>query len=275
METHMSTHRWTLVTVTFNSADALRTYWSMPPQDVRWIVVDNDSGDDTREVAASLGAEVIRLPKNVGFGKANNIGFGQSLTDFVAFVNPDVTVDFSSLCGFESRLLQSRCLLAPQLRNPDRSLQPNGRGFPLVVNKLKNRTSKAEEVGERYLRYAEDEEVRNVCWFIGAVVIGLRSTFAELGPWDERFFIYYEDSDICLRAWKAGFQCRVVGGADWVHGWARETTSFKWAPWKREIASMLRFYSRYPAFVGSNASATRAYPGISRAMGESDLLRNQ
>jgi N-acetylglucosaminyl-diphospho-decaprenol L-rhamnosyltransferase len=257
---------WSLITVTFNSEDALQTFWSRPPEGVEWIVVDNASSDQTVSVAEDLGATVIRLSKNIGFGSANNIGLSRSGGEHIAFVNPDVSVDYASLADLNKAVADGTRLVSPQLLNPDGSLQPNGRGFPLIINKLRNRGSGATTLQNNYLLYANPGEVRAVCWFIGAAVAGNRRAFERLNAWDPRFFIYYEDSDICLRAWKIGISCQVTGDVRWTHGWARETTSFKWAPWKRELASMVKFYTRYPAMVLGNRSARRQFPAVAIAM---------
>jgi N-acetylglucosaminyl-diphospho-decaprenol L-rhamnosyltransferase len=235
---------WSLITVTHNSGLALRQYWSSPPRDVEWIVVDNDSKDDTVEVARSLGARVIPLDSNIGFGAANNVGFYEARGELIGFLNPDVSADFTSLPQIAAVVNENDWLVAPQLLNSDGTQQPNGRGFPLAINKLKNRSGKSNELRDQYLLYADRGQTRKVCWFIGAAVLGRKSTFKRIDVWDDRYFIYYEDSDICLRAWAAGLECVVLGDVNWVHGWARETTKFSWSPWKRELASMTKFYSR-------------------------------
>jgi GT2 family glycosyltransferase len=73
-----------------------------------------------------------------------------------------------------------------------------------------------------------------------------RRVFQQLEPWDERFFLYYEDADIGLRASKSGTIVWLESGHNWLHGRARETTQLKFGPWRREIASMAIFYMRYP-----------------------------
>uniref|UniRef100_UPI003CFAFC34 glycosyltransferase n=1 Tax=Campylobacter coli TaxID=195 RepID=UPI003CFAFC34 len=92
-------NQWTLISVSYNSGEALRRFWldAALPHSVRWIVVDNASTDDSVSVARAAGAEVIQLSENIGFGAANNLGFEQADSPYVGFVNPDVRVDFDSL----------------------------------------------------------------------------------------------------------------------------------------------------------------------------------
>lgn len=251
----MTVPDWTLITVTHNSQAALERHWGgwAPLAGQAWVVVDNASTDDSVAVASRLGARVISLPKNVGFGAANNVGFAQSTSRWVAFVNPDVTPRATDLAEIGAHLDSSpRTLVSPQLVNADGSLQPNGRGEPFLVSKIRNRTASEGLVGT-YLRFAQPNEVVTVEWLMGAVVAGTRShlaSLASLGPWDERFFVYYEDSDLGIRNAQAGGTSQILGSVRWIHGWARETKSLSWRAWKLELASMARFYGRYPRLLG-------------------------
>jgi GT2 family glycosyltransferase len=101
---------------------------------------------------------------------------------------------------------------------------------------------------------------------MGAAILGSRGAVDRIGGWDPTFFLYYEDKDICLRSWRADAPVLLVPDARWVHEWARETTGFRWAPWRREIASMARFYSRYPEFLTTRARSRRAHPDIDAAV---------
>ncbi|WP_158036631.1 glycosyltransferase [Pseudoclavibacter caeni] len=244
---------WSLITVTYNSSDAIKKHWAGDfgnRSDVEWIVVDNASTDDTVEVAKSLGAKVVANRVNQGFSAANNLGYRESRGTHVAFVNPDVEIMVEDLARMAEFLDgHPRVLAAPQLVNMDSSLQPNGRGWPFLTDKILHRVL-PRAVASRYRLYAKPGELRQVVWATGAVVLGQRSTFDELhGPWDDHFFLYYEDSDVCLRARAKGIPTVVLGDVRWVHEWARETTGFRFLPWKREFTSMVKFYARYPRLV--------------------------
>lgn len=263
---------WTLITVTYNSASTLRSLFAPCPADVEWIVVDNGSTDDSAAVARSLGAaQVIELTDNRGFGAANNVGFAAANGRYVAFINPDVTVDYADLPALAARIDDGGGLVSPQLINPDGSLQPNGRGMPLLTNKVLNRLRTPDKGEDTYLIYSPEAAEKYVFWLMGASIAGTVEELRPLGPWDERFFLYYEDSDIGIRAWKAGLTVRLHGDAQWVHGWARETKTFRLRPWLREIASMARFYSRYPELLVGGAWAVRRHPAAASQLGRDAL----
>lgn len=243
--------RWALVTVTFNSSAKLRKHWSdvVIPEEVEWIVVDNGSADDSANVASEFGARVVALEENCGFGAANNIGFARSTAPYVAFVNPDVTPNVQDLALLERFLSDSpTALVAPQLLNSDGSFQPNGRGTPYLASKVLHRLNPGAQEGT-YRRYAGSGEVTQVVWLTGAVVAGRRDRLSCLGPWDERFFVYYEDSDLGLRNKVAGGDSFVLGDATWLHGWARETSGLNVRAWRLELASLVKFYVRYPSLL--------------------------
>lgn len=243
--------RWSIITVTYNSADTLRAHWSPDriPSWAEWIVVDNGSSDQTVDVATSLGARVVRQYHNTGFSAANNVGYAKAMGDYIAFVNPDIIVDWESFSILECSIDANGALVAPQLINPDGSLQPNGRGVPSLLNKVRNRVRSVQQ-HRRYRLFAEPGVIKPVTWAIGAAIAGSRTNFDRLdGPWDSRFFLYYEDSEIGLRAWQRAIPVLLIGDARWIHSWARATIRISWQPWRREVASMIRFYSRYPRLV--------------------------
>lgn len=248
---------WTIVTVTYNNAEQLTQHWSGGiPEGARWIVVDNASSDGSARLAEQFGAEVVPLQQNIGFGAANNVGYALAHTDHVGFVNPDVTVEWQSLPALAEIASRLGGLVSPQLVNADGTLQPNGRGWPFLLNKVLNRTAHDSRV-DHYRLYADPDEVRDVVWLMGAVVLGERRVFDRLGgPWDDAFFVYYEDADICLRARALGIPSAVVGESRWLHGWERATSSANLHAWRREIPSMLKFYTRYPALLSPVVTRT-------------------
>jgi hypothetical protein len=257
---------WSFVTTTYNSSAALTEYWtSPPPSPHEWIVVDNASSDGSAELGEHLGASrVVARDTNDGFGTGNNVGLAIATGAIVCFVNPDVTVDFSSLGEIERALAAHGGLVAPQLTNPDGSVQYNGRGFPTIWSKIRNRLRQASP--GRYLIEPAGETDVAVCWVMGAVVCASKESFESIGGWDERFFIYYEDSDIGLRAWKHHMPVHLVGSARWIHGWARETAGLRLMPWARELSSMRKFYRKYPALLLNYRLAARCFPRIRRAI---------
>lgn len=240
---------WSLITVTYNSAEHLRACWGAADFGAaRWIVVDNGSSDGSAQVARDLGAsEVVEQQTNRGFSAGNNVGLSRVTTPWVAFVNPDVVIDGpAGLNRLAQTLTQTGGLVAPQLLNSDGSEQMNGRGVPIPTHKLANRGLRLHGVDPRQYAQAGFSSPTYVAWAMGAALAGSTSLVRGLGGWDENYFIYYEDHEIGLRSWRAGHPVLIDPVVRWVHMWARATTRLRWQPWRREFQAMHRFYSTYP-----------------------------
>jgi len=239
--------RVSLVTVTYNSAATLEQFWSEWPRDnCEWIVVDNNSSDDSAAIAESLAATVIRLDQNVGFSAANNIGARRATGDVLGFVNPDVTATDDGVERLAATVRATGSLVAPQLLNADGSLQENGRAAPYPIRKLAHMFAPGSSTNQRYVRRVESGH-QQVVWAMGAAIFVDHAAFERLGGWDEGFFIYYEDSDFCLRALRHGMRTIIDGDVRFVHGWARETASKPSVGiFKHELRSAVRFYAKHP-----------------------------
>lgn len=254
---------WSVVTITHNSERALGKAWKTwePQDDIEWVVVDNASHDNSIQTAHRLGASsVVPLDRNLGFGAANNLGVALSTGRSILFANPDLTVKKEDLVTLDAYLDHFGGIVAPQLINPDGTPQPNGRGFPTLSSKIRNRAGKRPD--PKYQILVQAGEAQRVCFVMGAALAIRRSTLEDLGGWDAKYFVYYEDSDICIREWCRGGEVRVLGEIQWTHQWARETASFRVLPWVYELRSMVTFYTRYPALLGSRKNAGRHFPMI-------------
>jgi len=237
----------TLITVTYNSAEQISEFWKAPPStNIEWIVVDNASQDDSAAVAKSLGAKVLRLETNVGFGAACNIGLRNASHPIIGFINPDVTVIYEDLPLLARTVTASGALVAPQLLNSNGTPQPNGRGCPSLPNKIANRLAPARASERGFRLIAAPNETIEATWITGAAIFGERKKLLELGGFDETFFVYYEDIDLCLRARSHGTSSLVVGESRWVHGWARAASGFNVSGWRLEFSSAFKFYRKYP-----------------------------
>jgi len=239
--------RWSLITVSYNSAATLAAHWDGErPGDVEWIVVDNASVDGSAETAERLGARVIRRADNAGFARANNEGLEIAAGRYIAFVNPDVRVDYATLPVLERTIDEHDAIVAPQLTYPDGRLQPNGRHAPTYPRKVINRLGFPDWSARNYYVLCEPGVARYATWVIGAAITGTAATIRAIGGWDERYFVYEEDKEFCLDAWEAGHPVIVTGDAQWMHSWARATTSLRLKPWLMTFQGEAKFYAQRP-----------------------------
>ncbi|MGC4748938.1 glycosyltransferase family 2 protein [Micromonospora sp. DT201] len=247
----MTAHSWSVVTVTYNSAETLRQCWAGAAKPYEWIVVDNCSADDSVAVAEELGARVIRLPENVGFSKANNVGAREAAGNYVLFANPDLEIEPTGFDVLQAHIDVHGGLAAPQLVTSEGVLQPNGRGFPYATAKLGNR--KVWPLSRMHASYriiAKPGEAIWVAWAMGAAIAARKADFLAMGGWNEEFFLYYEDHELGLRAWRHGLPVALLGDVRWTHHWARATNSFRWSrAHSFELQSARTFFGMFPEFL--------------------------
>jgi GT2 family glycosyltransferase len=181
-------------------------------RDFRTVVVDNGSSDGTgawlREHWPAV--EVVSLPENVGVTVALNVcvdaGAG---SEFVCLLNNDLELDpdcLGELVAALRRDPQAGSASAKMLNYRDRGVI-DGAGDIFIWQGLPIRRGHGEPDRGQY------DEAKVIFAACGATVIYRRAALESVGPFDERFFAIYEDSDWCFRAQLAGWGCRYVPSA--------------------------------------------------------------
>lgn len=152
---------------------------NFPKEEFEVILVDNDSNvSDLALLKSRFGGQVriISNDKNLGFAKANNQGAKFAKGDYLFFLNSDTII--------------SRDILTPLKENLQRNLEV-GIIAPQLV--LKNGD-------EQPYSYGLDKKTGEISWVSGAALIIRKELFNNIGGWDEKFFMYFEDVDLCRRA---------------------------------------------------------------------------
>jgi N-acetylglucosaminyl-diphospho-decaprenol L-rhamnosyltransferase len=224
-----------LVTVTRNSAADIETLLRSATEHLpgsRVIVVDCASSDDTREVAAREGADVVvPLSENAGFGRACNRGLDEVDEPVTALINPDVEFLDASLLELVAEALRGDVpprLLAPLVLCSDGSRQDTAHPLPgsvpeaLRVVLPPRRTPGALGVA---LAPWRSQRPRRVGWAVGCALVARTSVFRALGPFDERIFLFGEDLDLCLHAAESGVETWFWPTARVVHHGGRSTAT--------------------------------------------------
>ncbi len=181
------------------------------------LVVDNASGDNSKELITSEFKNVnwIQLKTNVGFGKACNIGVQSSIGKYVLLLNPDTVIAKDTL-RVAVDFMQSHPkagLMGPKILNQDGSLQAScRRGFitPLVAfyyfTGLSRLFPKSKHFARYHLTYMDENKSAVVDAVSGSFMFIRRSLFDQLNGFDERFFMYGEDIDLCWRVRELGYE---------------------------------------------------------------------
>jgi hypothetical protein len=209
-----------IVIVNWNGGTLLRRCIesiSRYPPDVSYeiIVVDNASTDDSLAWVRSLGANVriIANEQNVGFARANNRAFAESRSNSILLLNPDAEVTEGAIDRLLGTLRNDPrvAACAPRLLNPDGSLQPSVRANPLTPLHIAASAFGVWRILPRGIRgrflfsdHWSYDSLRAVPAVFGAALVVKRKVIDEIGGLDERFEMYSEDSEWCLRARRAG-----------------------------------------------------------------------
>ena len=209
-----------IVVVTHNGRDlALATLESammhLGELSVEWVIVDSGSTDDTPDAIERRWPEIeVTRLANVGFAAANNAGFAGATGRYLLALNPDTSVRWGRF-----RVLVDAMDARPEVgaasviqEEADGSLQSIRRD-PSVARALSEalllrRLPGCRSWQERELDQGVYAEERRADWLVGAVLLLRREAVAEVGGFDERFFMYSEEADLCRRIRDAGWDVR-------------------------------------------------------------------
>ena len=189
------------------------------------IVVDNASHDGSLATISDLPIARVPLDENRGFGAGCNRGWKAGSAPAVLFLNPDARIDSASVERLAACLDAdpSVGLVAPRTAREDGSLDYSVRRFPrlrstyaraLFLHRLLPRASWTDEVVRDPTVY---DRAAPVEWVSGACVLVRRRALEAIGGWDENFFLYSEDVDLCRRLWDAGYKVLFEPAAGAVH----------------------------------------------------------
>jgi GT2 family glycosyltransferase len=246
-----------VVVVSFNTRDHLRACLeSVMPQGARRVVVaDNGSTDGSVTMVHDEfpGAELDIDEANPGYGAAANRGIRRCGHADVLLLNSDTRLARGSLDALRAYLDDhTRAgIVGPRLRNPDGSLQRSTFPFPapfrppLLNDPLARAIEHVPFVRERYLATWSHTRPRVVPYVVGAALAIRRAAFDAVGGFDESYFMYAEEVDLCWRMRAAGWETHFAPVTDVVHVGRASTMQQRPAMLERSVLSSVRFYQRH------------------------------
>ncbi|MFH1089494.1 MAG: glycosyltransferase family 2 protein [Candidatus Uhrbacteria bacterium] len=177
-------------------------------------------------------AQVILREKNYGFGHSCNRGAREVEADYYFFLNPDTFIkDFkilNNLLAFMKKY-PSVGIAAPRIYYPDGRIQETCRRFHKWYTPIVQRTSfLPQTLAERHrqefmMEDFDHEKKRMVDWVQGSAFMIDGQLFHKLGGFDERFFMYYEDADLCRRCWQDHRPVYYLPEAEVFHSYGKES----------------------------------------------------
>jgi GT2 family glycosyltransferase len=191
------------------------------------VVVDNGSTDGSEAAVMTFAqARLVRNSENVGFARGVNQAIRDCPADRILIMNPDCQLLPGSLPPLMAVLDDdARCaIVAPRVLDPDGSPQGNARGDPDMLTGLFGRSSALQrtlpglDVARRNVIAAtEGDASSTVDWVSGACMLARRDAIVSVGGFDERYFMYWEDADLCRRLRERGHTIRFAPAASAVH----------------------------------------------------------
>jgi N-acetylglucosaminyl-diphospho-decaprenol L-rhamnosyltransferase len=262
--------------VTYRSADltidclsSIEAERAMPSVNIRAIVVDNDSGDATL-IAQAIDRHgwwswitLITAPKNGGFAYGNNLALRHAITDgtpqYVHLLNPDTVVRKGAISELV-RFLDAHPdvgIAGSSFEDPDGCEWPIAFRFPSLLSEVEGglQFGLVTRILRQWVVAQSMEPVAQpIDWLSGASMMIRWSVFDRIGGFDETFFLYFEETDFCLRAKRAGFPTWYVPASRVMHicGQSTNVTSHK------PVAARLPGYvfdSRCRYFVANHGAA--------------------
>jgi N-acetylglucosaminyl-diphospho-decaprenol L-rhamnosyltransferase len=216
-----------VVVVTHNSRDELRA--AVEPlsriDGVTTIVVDNASSDGTLETVAGLPVSRVARATNDGFAVGCNVGWRVGTAPHVLFLNPDAAIAEPALALLVDALEGDDGVgaVGPKILQPDGGLDYSQRSFPrvrttfaqaLMLHRFAPRATWSDEIIRRREEY---DRTSSPDWLSGACLLVRRSVLEQLDGFDEAFFLYAEDTDLCRRIRDAGLAVLYVPDAVAIH----------------------------------------------------------
>jgi N-acetylglucosaminyl-diphospho-decaprenol L-rhamnosyltransferase len=212
------------------------------------VVVDNGSTDDSLErlAASNPGVQVLLTGRNLGFGGGVNYGARRTTGELLLVCNPDLVLRRGALGAMVARLAQdpSLGLVGPALVTPAGELQPSGRAFPTLRRSTIQAVLGALFPDNAYSRRYRDENRSRagtgiVDWVTGACLLVRRQAFDTVGGFDDRYFMYVEEVDLCWRLARAGWRTGYESSAQVLHLAGISTAPF---PYRMIVAHHLSLW---------------------------------
>jgi GT2 family glycosyltransferase len=251
------------IIITFNSAefieDCIQSIFRQNSCNFELIIVDNNSRDTTvkksKEILRSNGiieAQLIQNDGNLGFGKAVNLAATLTQGEYLFMLNPDTILSdniFSEIIKF-AQMSPSAGLVSPLLISPDGIEQLSARRLPSRMDLLRGRGSPIFKLGfssEADAGYIEPAGVTPMAVPAVSATAALipSKVFRTLGGFDDRFFMYMEDIDLCHRITDSGYKIWILPALKVIHQWRKSSSTRPYFACYHQYKSIHRYFVKY------------------------------
>ncbi|HEV2614686.1 MAG TPA: glycosyltransferase family 2 protein [Gammaproteobacteria bacterium] len=226
-----------VIIVNYNTADLIKnciaSVLMQKNISLEIIVVDNASKDNSLAVLEKLEDKirVIANKDNLGFGKANNQGFKVSSGKTIFLLNPDAVLASNNVLETLLNFMEKNTgvgIVGPRVMGDNKATQPQTQ-YP----------------GQSHLKKPLETLPGKIAWIIGASMFIRREVYEKMKGFDEDYFLYGEEADLCLRVRRAGWMIDYVDDVTVEHmGHGSERTSTTREYWVKKQAGIILFYKK-------------------------------
>jgi len=228
---------------------------------IETIVIDNPPSHESLSDTSNNNLNIKRIPseKRLGFAAACNLGARNASGDFFLFLNPDVIPDSSAIRILYRYLTAAteEKIVTGRLIDSDGNFQASCRRLPTLKNlfhsrgSILSRLSKKSTEGYTLPDYPEATRVEAAA---AAMMMMSRETFGRLGGFDDTFFMYMEDTDLCYRAGQTGVEVIYIPDARGTHYWGYSTRHYRFRRIIWHHRSLWRYFMKH-----NDSAATRIW----------------
>ncbi len=236
---------WNTSTTTLKCVQSLKKYLKNFSYEI--IIVDNASTDKTEEIfKKEKGIVYIKNKTNLGFGKANNIGAKKAKGEYLFFLNSDmIAIDDSLVDMFEYLKNNPKIgLIGPKFLNTDKT--PQGSIFPpqTALNAFKEYWLMQKTYSKYFPKTNKPTEVYSLS---GGAMLIPKKIFKEVGGWDKRYFMYFEDLELCRQLRKHGYKIYYFPRCQFIHrhGASGKKLADSQNQWRRLIPSSKIYHGTF------------------------------
>jgi len=222
------------------------------------VVVDNRSSDGSADRAEALGAMVVRNTVNSGYGAGCNLGARRGTADWILLLNPDASMEPGSLRGMVryAEGHDALAVVASEVLGPTGHAEPVRRRFPTWWRAFAE-PGLAARWDERY--YARrQKDAGPVDWASASTLLVRRRAFEDVDGFDEAFFLYAEEIDLCARLRRSGLAVHWVAGCPSRHAPGSSTGALAAAgkvEWARGFRRYVDKHARHKALIRAAVAA--------------------
>ena len=200
------------------------------------IVVTQNVAEDAK-IALSDKVVLRRNPRPKGYGANQNAAFATAATPFFCVLNPDMRLKGNPIPDLLAGFREDRiAVVGPKILSPNGNEEDSARRFPTVGGLL----AKLTGINDGTYPHSHGNKVFNPDWLAGMMLLVRSETFRNIGGFDEKFFLYYEDVDLCARLRMLGHEIRQERSVEAIHDARRQSRrNPRFTCW--HLASMTRY----------------------------------